>query len=161
MRFIGLDCSTVRVGWAVVDVIDGEYSLLASGDWHIGKGKQSTENRLASLDRSLRAVLAGYGGDVCVVETAFAGVNVQSALRISEVRGVAILCAGQAGLAIKSVAPASVKKSVAGHGRADKSEVASAVKELFAQRPVFGSEDESDAVAIAVCGHLLLDTITR
>jgi crossover junction endodeoxyribonuclease RuvC len=95
---------------------------------------------------------------VLALEQNFVGRNVQSAFRLGEVRGVAMLAAATAGIVIAEYAPATVKLAVAGTGRAEKEQVQRAIaRELrVVERLV---PDAADALAIALC-HLYSSRLT-
>ena len=59
-----------------------------------------------------------------MIEKAFAHKNLASALRIGEGRGVALSCAALSGAQVEEYTPAEVKKTLTGHGGADKLMVA-------------------------------------
>jgi crossover junction endodeoxyribonuclease RuvC len=70
---------------------------------------------------------------------------------MSQVRGVLLLAAEAAGLAIHEYAPRQVKLAVAGNGNASKEQVAAMVVRSLRGAGAFGTPDESDALAIALC----------
>jgi len=78
-------------------------------------------------------------------------VNAKSALKLSHVRGVAMLVAVEASLRIAEYSPLEVKKSVVGYGRAEKFQVQQMVASLLRLAAPVTSEDASDALAIAIC----------
>jgi len=77
-------------------------------------------------------------------------VNVRSALQLGHARGVVLLCAGEAELSVFEYAPATVKRAVAGAGRASKEQVAAMVRHLCGLRRA-PRLDASDALAVAIC----------
>lgn len=60
-----------------------------------------------------------------------------------------------------SISPSSVKKAVVGRGNAEKDEVANAAREWTGYSGEFGSDDESDAVAIALAFAIQNGLITK
>ncbi|MEM7516699.1 MAG: crossover junction endodeoxyribonuclease RuvC, partial [Planctomycetota bacterium] len=88
--------------------------------------------------------------EVVVVEEAYAGRNVQSALRIGEGRGVALSCAAVRGAQIRQFPPAVAKKAVCGNGRASKLQVAAMIRVLLGEGAASLPEDASDALALAL-----------
>jgi crossover junction endodeoxyribonuclease RuvC len=83
------------------------------------------------------------------VEDVFAAVNVRSALALAQSRGTVLAVAGVAGLPVYSYAPAVVKKTVTGRGRASKDQVARMVQVLVGLRRV-PRADAADALAVAI-----------
>jgi crossover junction endodeoxyribonuclease RuvC len=84
------------------------------------------------------------------MEEAFFGVNVQSTLALGEARGVALFIAAEHGLTVTGYPPATVKKSVVGHGRATKEQIGFLVRALLSLRRT-PEPDAADALAIAIC----------
>ena len=87
------------------------------------------------------------------IEDVFFAVNVKSALKLGHVRGVAMLAASSAGLAVAEYAPLSIKSAVVGYGRADKEQVQHMITRLLNLAAPPDSPDAADALAIAIC-HL-------
>jgi len=85
------------------------------------------------------------------VEDTFHALNARSALKLTHVRGVALYVMAEAGLTVGEYAPAQVKATVVGHGRADKEQVAWMLRALLRLDGEFETPDASDAVAVAVC----------
>jgi crossover junction endodeoxyribonuclease RuvC len=87
------------------------------------------------------------------IEDVFYAVNAKSALKLGHVRGVAMLAAAQAGLAVTAYSPLSIKSAVVGYGRAEKSQVQLMVARLLELPAPPEPADVADALAIAIC-HL-------
>jgi crossover junction endodeoxyribonuclease RuvC len=81
----------------------------------------------------------------------FFAVNAKSALKLSHVRGVALLTVAEASVSFAEYSPLEVKMSVVGYGRAEKSQVQRMVASLLQLRELIASEDACDALAIAIC----------
>lgn len=102
----------------------------------------------------MTAVVESHRPTEAAVEAPFHGVSARSALQLAHARGVILAVLGSAAVTVHEYSPASIKKTVTGHGRADKSQVQAMVARLVvaageaAQRP-----DVADAVAAALC-HL-------
>jgi crossover junction endodeoxyribonuclease RuvC len=96
-------------------------------------------------------MIEAHRPDEVAVENVFQSKNVQSALKLGHARGVTLLAAAQAELPIFEYAPREVKQSVVGTGAATKSQVASMVDRLLGLPGLKLLEDESDAVAVAIC----------
>src|SRR5262249_24917157 len=85
------------------------------------------------------------------VEEVFHAVNVKTALKLAHVRGIALLVAAEANLAMGEYSALEVKGSVVGYGRADKRQVQLMVRSLLGLDRAIDSEDACDAVAVAIC----------
>jgi crossover junction endodeoxyribonuclease RuvC len=152
---LGIDPGTVRLGYGVVEV-GGPGPRRAEALRYVECGvltapaRAPRASRLAEIGRALRDLVAELKPDVVAMEEAFYGKNVQSTLALGEARGVAIFVAADHGLSITGYAPATVKQSVVGHGRATKDQIAYLVRALLSLRRV-PEADAADALAIAIC----------
>lgn len=151
MRAIGIDPGTRDVGYGVVELDGGRYTCLDGGTIRTSPKKPLAE-RLVGLHRGLQVVLVEWRPAVAVVEDVFCGRNVETAIKIGEGRGVALLSAAEAEVAVVSYPPAQVKKAVCGNGRASKEQVQRAVAMLLGG-VASESDHQSDALALALC-HL-------
>jgi crossover junction endodeoxyribonuclease RuvC len=109
--------------------------------------------RLARIHQELERLIALHGPHQVAIEDVFYAVNVKSALKLGQVRGVAMLAAAKAGLEVAEYAPLTIKAAVVGYGRAEKSQVQWMVMRLLGLENPPEREDASDALAIAIC-HL-------
>jgi crossover junction endodeoxyribonuclease RuvC len=94
-----------------------------------------------------------FSPDALAVESVFTALNMRTALRLAEVRGVILLAAAQHGVMVYSYAPREVKASVAGHGHADKRQMQMMVRALLSMNETPEPSDAADALAVALC-HL-------
>jgi crossover junction endodeoxyribonuclease RuvC len=152
LRVLGIDPGTAVTGWGVIERRGGEVV-------HLGHGTVATHPRtalpakLAAIHRALGERCAEWRPHVLALEKSFVGRNVQSAFRLGEVRGVAMLVAATAGLTVAEYSPAEVKLAVTGAGRAEKVQVARALARELALAGAL-PPDAADALAIALC-HVL------
>ena len=171
MRCLGIDCGTEYTGYGVVDlVVDGEGAALGSGLPNRGRSsagqlacvecgaiKVSTREpmavRLSRISRGLEEVIARHRPDRVAIEDVFYAVNVKSALKLGQVRGVAMLAAATAGLDVAEYSPLSIKSAVVGYGKAEKHQVQQMVARLLSLEEIPEPADAADALAIAIC-HL-------
>jgi crossover junction endodeoxyribonuclease RuvC len=105
--------------------------------------------RLDAIHRGVCEVLAEHKPDAVAIEDIFFARYAQAALILGHARGVALLAAAQAGLAVATYPPAVVKRAIVGSGRAEKSQVAQLVAALLGLRELPGV-DATDALAIAI-----------
>ena len=84
------------------------------------------------------------------MEETFVNRDPQSALRLGQARGVALVAPSLAGLQVAEYAANLVKKTVVGNGHADKAQIAMMVKVLLPKADA-GSADAADALAVAIC----------
>lgn len=152
MRVFGIDCGTEFTGYGVVESVPKSHSLihLAAGTIRLNK-KEKTPQRLAQVYAELTGLMSLHQPQVVAIEDVFFSANAKSALKLGQVRGVAMLAAATCSLPVAEYAPLSVKSSVVGHGLAAKEQVQFMVKRLLNLTGTFDSPDAADALAIAIC----------
>lgn len=151
MRVFGIDCGTEWTGYGVVEANPGgELQHVAHGVIHLSK-KETLPLRLTVVFARLAELFAEHGPAVVVVEEVFHAANSNTALKLGQVRGVALLSAATANLSIAEYAPLAVKSAVCGYGMADKQQVQFMVARLLHLQTPPESLDACDALAIAIC----------
>ena len=154
MRVFGIDCGTEVTGFGVVEALDGprtpRLGCLAMGAIRLAKNKPLTA-RLDQVFLELTAELARWQPDAVAIEEVFYSVNAKSALKLGEVRGVALLAAARQGLPVAEYAPLKIKSSVVGYGLAQKQQVQFMVARLLGLDAPPQPADAADALAIAIC----------
>ena len=104
---------------------------------------------MAAVGAALRLLLAQHAPEAAAVEEVFYSQNVKTALKLAHVRGVVLAAIAEAGVMLGEYSALSVKSSVVGYGRAEKSQVQLMVRTLTGES--IESEDAADAVAVAIC----------
>jgi len=94
------------------------------------------------------------------VESVFTALNMRTALRLAEVRGVVLLAGEQLGVEVRSYSPREVKACVAGYGHADKKQMQMMVRAQLGMKEVPEPSDAADALAVALC-HLQADQLEK
>ena len=156
MRVLGIDCGSGFTGFGVVELdCSGRLTSLvpiASGAIRLQR-RDGMPQRLAQIYAELTALMEFHKPDVVAVEDVFHSVNSKSALKLGQVRGVALLAAANCGLPVAEYAPLAVKCAVTGYGLADKSQVQFMVARLLNLDEAPLRADAADALAVAIC-HL-------
>ncbi len=153
MRVLGIDCGSECTGYGVVEQSNGgELNCVAAGAIRLSAKKPLAE-RLQVIFEGLGAIIAAHSPDVVAIEDVFYAVNAKSALKLGQVRGVAMLSASTAGLRVAEYAPLAIKSAVVGYGKAEKAQVQQMVARLLKLTEVPEPADAADALAIAIC-HL-------
>jgi crossover junction endodeoxyribonuclease RuvC len=153
MRVLGIDCGTECTGYGVVELCrDDRLVCITSGAIKVPL-RAPMPVRLSRISKRLQELIAEYLPDRVAIEDVFYARNVKSALKLGQVRGVAMLAAASAGLEVAEYAPLAIKSAVVGYGRAEKRQVQQMVMRLLNLREVPEPADVADALAIAIC-HL-------
>jgi crossover junction endodeoxyribonuclease RuvC len=123
---------------------------------HIDNGAIFTDTaldfpgRLKKIFDGLLEVIAQYHPDQVAIENIFFSTNAQSALKLGQARGAAIVAAVHCGLPVAEYSALQVKQAVVGQGRAEKGQVQKMLKALLGL-PETAQADASDALAVAIC----------
>ena len=117
MRVIGIDPGTRLLGWGIVERVGTQQRHVAHGVLALG-AEQTLPERLLAIDDGLAAVIAEHRPDAAAVESIFFAKDAQSAAKLGQARGVVLLRLRRSGLPIHEYAPAQVKHTVVGRGRA-------------------------------------------
>jgi crossover junction endodeoxyribonuclease RuvC len=147
---LGIDPGTLRLGYGVIDRIGACNLAYVECGVISAPARQPRNQRLLTIGRGLCELLEELEPDEVAMEQAFYGKNVQATLALGEARGVALFVASDRGLSVVGYAPARVKQTIAGHGRASKSQVGFLVRAILAMRRP-PETDAADALAIAIC----------
>ena len=150
MRVLGIDCGTERTGYGIIDSDGRVHRLVDAGVIRTMK-QDAMQQRLLTIATELRLQIQRHRPQMVAIEEVFYAVNVKTVLKLSHVRGVALLAVAEAGLELAEYSPLEVKTSVVGYGRAEKSQVQKMVASLLKLDSVIASEDASDALAVAIC----------
>ena len=148
-RVLGIDCGSVATGYGLIDT-DGRACRVVVSGVILTEARFSFPQRLRQISEALGQLIQTYSPDAVAVEGIFYSVNVKSALKLGQVRGVALLKAAEAGLPVHEYSPLEIKSSVVGYGRAEKSQVQHMVTVLLNLEQV-PPEDAADALAVAIC----------
>ena len=161
MRVLGIDCGGAFTGYGVVENDPrGHLSCLACGAIKLSP-REALPRRLARIFTELGEIIAEHRPDQVAIEDVFYALNVKSALKLGQVRGVAMLAAAAAGLEVAEYSPLTIKSSVVGYGRAEKRQVQIMVTHLLELPALPEPMDASDALAIAICHLHTAGTVAR
>lgn len=107
--------------------------------------------RLREIHVLISGLVQEFAPDAIAVESVFTALNMRTALKLAEVRGVVLLAAAQAKIPAHSYSPREVKASVAGFGGASKQQIQQMVRSLLNLSRCPEPADVSDALAVALC----------
>jgi crossover junction endodeoxyribonuclease RuvC len=156
LRVLGVDPAAAGpTGYGIVESDGRHCKMLHYGAFRVApkRQKESLGAALQDIHALLCRLIAEFSPTVLAVESVFTAVNMRTALRLAEVRGVVLLAAAQHGITVYSYSPREVKASVAGYGQADKRQVQLMVRALLSMAETPEPADAADALAVALC-HL-------
>jgi crossover junction endodeoxyribonuclease RuvC len=156
MRVLGVDPAAAGpTGYGIVESDGRNCRMLHFGALTVAakRRRECAGATLQDVHALLCRLIEEFRPDAMAVESVFTALNMRTALRLAEVRGVVLLAAAQHNLQVHSYAPREVKASVTGHGHADKRQMQMMVRALLSMTETPEPADAADALAVALC-HL-------
>ena len=150
VRILGLDPGSRHTGYGLLLRHRGHIELLAQGRFS-PPGRLDLPARLGWLGVRLGEALAEWRPEVAVLETPFLGLNPRSLVVLAQARGALLGALAAGSVKVREYSPAEIKSTVAGSGRADKTQVARMVALQLSGVPSDATADATDALAIALC----------
>ncbi|SBT18726.1 Crossover junction endodeoxyribonuclease RuvC [Marinomonas gallaica] len=147
-RILAIDPGSRITGFGVVDIINGKVNYVSSGC--IKLPDENLAVRLKRIFECVSEVIEEFKPNEFAIEEVFLAKNANSALKLGQARGAAIVAAGMANLPVYEYAARRVKQSVVGSGNADKAQVQSMVQ-LLLKLEATPQADAADALAIGLC----------
>lgn len=149
MRVLGIDPGSRITGYGIAEKIGNRLHHIDNGAIFTDKAGDFPQ-RLKCIYEGLSTVIATYSPDAVAIEQVFLANNAQSALKLGQARGAAIVAGVNAGLPVFEYTAMQVKQAVVGHGHASKDQVQQMVRILL-NLPEIAQADASDALAVAIC----------
>jgi crossover junction endodeoxyribonuclease RuvC len=150
VKVLGIDPGTAVLGYGVVESGSGRQPTLLECGTLTTQSRDPLPARLRILYDGISALLARHAPDALVVESAFYGRNVRTAIVLSHARGVILLAGELAGVSIAEYSPALIKKTIVGRGAALKPQVGYMVAQLLRLKSPPAPADAADGVAVAL-----------
>jgi crossover junction endodeoxyribonuclease RuvC len=163
LRVLGVDPAAAGpTGYAIIEREGRGCRVLHYGALKVAakREKSSAGAALQDVHALLCELITKFKPHVMAVESVFAALNMRTALRLAEVRGVVLLAAEQLGVEVRSYSPREVKACVAGYGHADKKQMQLMVRAQLGMKELPEPSDAADALAVALC-HLQTDQLER
>lgn len=155
-RVLGVDPAAAGpTGYGIIESDGRHWKMLHYGALRVSRQRpgESCGGALRDVHARLCQLIQEFSPDVLAVESVFTALNMKTALRLAEVRGVVLLAAAQHGIEVYSYSPRQVKACVAGYGHAEKRQMQLMVRALLSMTETPEPPDAADALAVALC-HL-------
>lgn len=161
MLILGIDPGTATTGYGLIDVdtskTNGDSLMVL--EWGLIETDKSgtTAKRLENIHREMDEILRKFSPDTLAIEKIFFAANAKTAIAVGQAQGVMFLAASKNNVEIVEYAPMSIKKMVAGDGRADKKVMQQAVRKYLGAKvrsKAHGKthfDNAADALAVALC----------
>jgi crossover junction endodeoxyribonuclease RuvC len=148
---LGVDPAVAgATGYGVVEFLGSSPRLLRFGALKL-PARATFAARLREIHELIAQLVAEFAPDAVAVESVFTALNMRTALKLAEVRGVVLLAAAQASIPAHSYSPREVKASIAGYGAASKQQMQQMVASALGLTEYPEPADASDALAVALC----------
>ncbi len=149
LTVIGVDPGSRITGYGIIQRRNRNLHLVDFGMIRLDSNMSIPERLVRFADR-FSEIIQKYAIGVLAIEDVFAAKNIQSVLKLGQVRGVAMMIAAKNRLKIAEYAPATVKQNVVGYGRASKKQVQYIIQKTFKLQKMPAS-DTADALAVGLC----------
>lgn len=147
MIILGIDPGSRVTGYGVVKYQSGKPSYLGSGCIRVNG---ELDKRLNQIFCGVSAIIEEFSPATFAIEQVFMAKNPDSALKLGQARGAAIVAATQAELPVSEYSARQIKQAVVGRGSAEKSQVQHMVTQLL-ELSATPQSDAADALAVAIC----------
>lgn len=147
MLILGIDPGSRITGYGIINSVGAQNEYVASGCIRI-RGDELPD-RLRQVYAGVDELIERYCPQEMAIEQVFMAKNADSALKLGQARGVAIVAGANHGLPVHEYAARKVKQAIAGKGSADKSAIQHMVMHLL-KLPGLPQADAADALAIAL-----------
>ena len=150
MRILGLDPGTATVGYGLIEIEDGQPSLVTYGVLSTSPEDGDTSRRLQMIYEELNGLIEQYKPNLAAVEELFFGRNITTAVRVGQARGVLLLALANAGIPVAEYSPPKIKEAVSGYGKASKEQVQFMVQNILDLDEIPRPDDAADGLAVAL-----------
>ena len=162
LKILGIDPGSWVTGYALIEPVSthrrNQFQISNMGTLRPPKTLSYLE-RLAHMHNHLHELLSQHKPTHGVFESAYVGHHPQSAIKLSETRGVLLAAAFQHPLKVHEMTAPTAKKAITGKGSTSKKEVALILRSFFPSSSVWQSpqgQDATDALALALAFGLTI-----
>ncbi len=159
MRILGIDPGLRTTGFGVIEADGGRLRYVASGTIRtVSRSRQPDDTlpqrgdlpgRIKLLFDGVTEVVQTYQPDMASLEIVFVNVDPQATLLLGQARGACLAALVSGNLPVAEYTALQMKKAVAGHGRAAKSQIQEMVRRLLNLTGLPGT-DAADALGLAI-----------
>jgi len=153
VKVLGIDPGTATCGYGIVHGSGGRLRAVGSGCWRTS-ARERLDVRLLTIFEGVRELIAAHEPDAVALEESYVGADARIALSVGQARGAVLVAAAAAGIECAEHAPARVKQTVCGYGRAEKGQMQRMVKLILGLAEEPRTSHEADAYAVAICHAL-------
>lgn len=156
MLILGIDPGTATTGYGLIDANQRKFQVM---DWGLIQTEKNgvPGKRLENIYKEMASILKKFKPDVVAIEKLFFATNAKTAMAVGQASGILIFAASKSKTEVVEYAPGTIKKEVAGDGRADKKMVQKSVRRVLGAKvrsevhKKTHFDNAADALAVALC----------
>jgi len=164
MLILGIDPGTATTGYGFIEVNSKKFD---AKDWGLIETDKNNDigKRFVNIFTQMNKLFKIYKPDVMAIEKVFFATNAKTAIAVGQAQGVMYYSAARNNIEIVEYAPGTIKKVVAGNGRADKKELQKALRVILgakvrsAKRKKTHFDNAADGLAVAICHAVTIGKI--
>lgn len=145
---LGIDPGSRITGYGLIRAQGRQLDYVGSGCIRLPDGELAT--KLRQIHDGVRELIIQYNPDQFAIERVFMSRNADSALKLGQARGAAIVAAACQDLPVAEYAAREIKQAVVGTGAADKAQIQAMVTHML-KLPGTPQADAADALGVAIC----------
>jgi crossover junction endodeoxyribonuclease RuvC len=153
VKVLGIDPGMAACGYGIVIASGGRLEAVDFGWWPTPP-RERPELRLKRIHDEVADLIARHEPEAVALEESYVGADARIALSVGQARGAALVACAAAHVVCAEYAPATVKQSVCGYGRAEKGQVQRMVRTLLGLSELPQPHHAADALAVAICHAL-------
>jgi len=162
MLILGIDPGTATTGYGLINYHNSKISVESFGLIETDKNLQ-TGKRLIEIEKQTSELIKKTNPEIVAIEKLFFATNAKTAMNVGQAIGVIIYAIAKSKTPFVEYAPGTIKKLIAGSGRADKKDIQRALRKLLGAKVrsrVKGKthfDNSADGLAVAVCHALSIN----
>jgi crossover junction endodeoxyribonuclease RuvC len=145
---LGIDPGSRITGYGVIRQVGAKFEYLGSGCIRLQGDELAA--RLQQIFNGVSEIINQFQPTGFAIEQVFMAKNPDSALKLGQARGAAIVAATNNKLPVAEYSARQIKQAVVGKGSADKTQVQHMVTHLL-KLSATPQADAADALAVALC----------
>lgn len=145
---LGIDPGSRITGYGVISQQGRKLNYIGSGC--VRTQACDLAGKLGQIFNAISEIIIQFQPDTFAIEQVFMAKNADSALKLGQARGSAIVAAVNAQLPVSEYSARMIKQAVVGKGSADKKQVQHMVMQML-NLSASPQADAADALAVAIC----------
>lgn len=146
---LGIDPGSINAGWALIRSSGRDVQIVKTGTCKLPP-KSDFFKRIELLHKYFKNLVDGMPSYELALESLIYVKNVSSLAKLAQARGAILSALSEGSSCTMEYSPTLIKSTVSGYGQSSKQSLEKSLGFMFPNY-TFGTHDESDALAIALC----------